>query len=101
MPMNNQMLRWLLVWALVTGFCLPPVMAWMEPDNSLPPTPQTSASEAQKTALQTGTDNSNAAQNAPQAPPVPSVDTASRPLEEFKPTEEIGADSAVSFPVDI
>jgi len=46
---------------------------------------------------QTGTQTDG--QKDTQTPPADAVPT--RPIKEFKPSETIGADSAVSFPVDI
>ena len=52
-----------------------------------------------QTPPQTGDGEPETQQDVEEAPPV--TGAAVKPLKEFKPTEQIEADSAVSFPVDI
>ena len=52
-----------------------------------------------QTPPQTGDGEPETQQDVEKAPPV--TGAAVKPLKEFKPTEQIEADSAVSFPVDI
>ena len=73
---------------------LPKVLAQTEdqPVNDKPPELQVTRPQSRKTGATSDT-------NAAQKPPV-TVATP-KPVKEFKPSETIGADSAVSFPVDI
>jgi hypothetical protein len=61
--------------------------------------PAATANQAGPTTAEAATDKPGAGQPAEPVPPA-SVAPA-RTIKEFKPTEKIGADSAVSFPVDI
>ena len=64
-----------------------PVQPGDVPETSSQPLPQTGDAEPETQ------------QDAETTPPV--TGAAVKPLKEFKPTEQIEADSAVSFPVDI
>jgi len=60
---------------------------------------QTPRQTPPQTPPQTGDGEPETQQEAEKAPPV--TGTAVKTIKEFKPTEQIEADSAVSFPIDI
>ena len=109
MRMNKQKqsrlvpLIWLVLVLLVTGL-LPPLLIGAE--NDPPGDDQTTATtEEEKAALpDVETKTQQTPQTPTQAPSATGPSTtapAPKPLKNFKPSEEIGADSAVSFPIDI
>jgi len=96
-------LVWLVLVLLVTGL-LPPLLIGAE--NDPPGDDQTTApTEEEQAALpEDETKTQQTPQTTVQAPSATGPSTtapASKPLKNFKPSEEIGADSAVSFPIDI
>jgi hypothetical protein len=79
------------------GFALLPIDlagAENEPVSDKPPVPVVTQPPPGAIEVQSDTDA-----NAAQKPPV--IRATAKPVKEFKPSETIGADSAVSFPVDI
>ena len=84
----------LLALLLLAVALLPGVLAGTEdqPVNDRPPVAEVTQPQSGKTGATTDT---NAAQKPPAARAIV------KPVKEFKPSETIGADSAVSFPVDI
>ena len=90
----------LLALVLLTVALLPKVLAGAadQPVNDKPPVPVV-------TQPQPGTIEAPSDTNAAQKPPVTGTAvrpaTMAKPVKGFKPSETIGADSAVSFPVDI
>lgn len=100
MQMSNKNNLLLLVIALLMAVSLPPLLAvaQSEPRQPAPATdqPQLEPQEAE-------TDRPEVPQDIQQATeqPGPASGVTATPLKEFKPTDKIGADSAVSFPVDI
>lgn len=77
---------------------LPLVLVWAqdEPVAEKPPVSVTTA--GQKSTQEQG--DTAGEDGAVANPPAASAQTA-KPVKQFKPTDKIGADSAVSFPVDI
>ena len=104
MRMNKQKqyrlapLVWLALVLLVTGL-LPPLLIGAE--NDPPADDQTTAKteEPQAASSNVDTDTQQAPQTTTQSPSTTAP--VAKPLKNFKPSEEIGADSAVSFPIDI
>ena len=89
----------LLVSVLLTGAFLAPVLtgAENEPPAQSPAAPV--AKEQRATPAEAVTDKAKTQQAAEQTPAA--SDAAAKPVQQFEPTDKIGADSAVSFPVDI
>jgi hypothetical protein len=94
----EQIPRTLLGLVLLTVLLLPLVLIGAETDppvdDKLPVTgiPQVGLKTPQSVII-------GAAKSALQTPP--SSTPTPKPVKQFKPTDKIGADSAVSFPVDI
>jgi hypothetical protein len=85
---------------------LPKVLAGDEdqPVNDKPPESAVNQSQLPKSEAPIDTNTAqdkNATQESRVVPAAPSPVTAAEPVKEFIPSETIGADSAVSFPVDI
>ena len=77
-------------------------LAVMAADTENQPTNSAQSEAVPETSSQSPSqtdDESEEQLNVKKAPPV--TGAAVKPLKEFKPTEQIEADSAVSFPVDI
>jgi hypothetical protein len=119
MRMNKQKqyrlapLIWLALVLLVTGL-LPPLLIGAENDPLADDQTTTTSEDAQAESSNAETNTQQAPQTPAQTPSatgpsttVPSstgastTSPAAKPLKNFKPSEEIGADSAVSFPIDI
>ena len=77
---------------------LPLVFVWAQ-DEPVAEKPPVSITTARQTSTQEQA-NTASASGAVANPPASSTQTA-KPVKQFKPTDKIGADSAVSFPVDI
>ena len=109
MRMNKQKqyrlapLIWLALVLLVTGL-VPPLLigAENEPPADVQATAETEEPQAESSNAETN--KQQAPQTTTQSPSTTGPSTtgsAAKPLKNFKPSEEIGADSAVSFPIDI
>jgi hypothetical protein len=109
MRMNKQKqvrlapLIWLALVLLVTGL-LPPLLIGAENDPPADDQTTTTSEEAQAASPDVETSTQQAPQTTAPLPsttgPATTVPVA-KPLKNFKPSEEIGADGAVSFPIDI
>jgi hypothetical protein len=114
MRMNKQKqyrlapLIWLALVLLVTGL-LPPLLigAENEPPADVQATAETEEPQADSSKVETNTQQApqtttqSPSTTAPSSTGAPTTSPAAKPLKNFKPSEEIGADSAVSFPIDI
>ena len=98
MQMNKQKQSLLLSTALLMVVSLPPLLA-MAQDRQ----PTESTEQPQQAPQERPTAGSEDPLNTTQPTEQTEPGTGARatPLKEFKPTDKIGADSAVSFPVDI
>ena len=104
MRMNKQKqyrlapLIWLALVLLVTGL-VPPLLIGAEndPPADVPATAETEEPQAKSSNAETN--KQQAPQTTAQSPST--TGSAAKSLKNFKPSEEIGADSAVSFPIDI
>jgi hypothetical protein len=99
MQMNKQKRLLSLLFVLLAEVSLPPILAVAqnEPPAETPPAP--AANQPSQTSPQPETDQADTQQTVKQTPAAPG--TTARPIKQFIPSETIGADSAVSFPVDI
>jgi hypothetical protein len=84
---------------LLTGALFAPVLAGAENEPPAQAEAEPVAKQQQAASAEAVTDKTKTQQAAGQAPAA--GDAAARPVQQFKPTDKIGADSAVSFPVDI
>ena len=97
--MNRQKYLLLFLVVLLAAVFLPTVLAVAQDEPPPKPRSEPVVEQPLQTAPEAETDKAEAGQTAEQTPPAPG--TKARVLKEFKPSETIGADSAVSFPVDI
>ncbi len=67
--------------------------------ENTPPVETRPVAAPQPTSPDAKVDTPNTQQAAEKTPPVTAV--TAKPIQEYKPSEKIGADSAVSFPIDI
>ena len=91
---NRLVLISLPVLVLLASLTLPPVLARAQ-NESPPETAQ--AVPATGDVQQTPPEPKTAKKKQTEA----ASETAAKPIKEFKPSETIGADSAVAFPIDI
>jgi len=96
MRMSKVLRRDILILALIIVVLLPPVLGWTQTDNNEQDKPPASK-------ISTGSDQEETQKldQSKETSPVPPPGKGGKPLKEFKPTEKIAADSAVSFPIDI
>jgi len=99
MPMNKQKYHRLIPLLLLVGVSMA-VLAVGTDDQA---TESTSAETPTENPEQTSPETGDVAAEMPEAVDKASPASAAtpRPIKEFKPTEKIQADSAVSFPIDI
>ena len=83
---------------VIAACCLPLMLAGAETERTEESTAEAIPAPVTATAKQ-GQPGDEQVLGSDQAPPQPGKVT--EPLKEFKPTDRIEADSAVSFPVDI
>ncbi|MDX2417822.1 MAG: hypothetical protein QNK19_10220 [Xanthomonadales bacterium] len=99
MQMNEQSYHRLILPLLLAAVSIPVIAAGPENQTSTAnqtPVPSEEASQAPPEADTATPDTQQAAEKTS-----PASGAAVTPLKEFKPTEKIDADSAVSFPIDI
>jgi len=103
MQMNRQKHLLLFLCVLLLAIFLPPLLAVAQTDPPAEPRPAPATDQPQQALPEAQTGQPDMQQNGQQAtqPTDPGAGTTAGPLREFKPTDKIGADSAVSFPVDI
>jgi hypothetical protein len=97
MQMNKQTQRLLFLFGLLTAVVLPPLLAVAQSEPAEEKKPVPVVSQAPKASDET---DQQEAQKAPQQTGDATTPVA-KPVKEFKPTDKIGADRAVSFPIDI
>ena len=98
MPMNKLTYHRLIPLLLMAVVAMPVLVAGAENQASVPNQAARSEEAAQPPPAAGEVDPDT--QKAAEEPP-PVSGAAARPVKEFKPTEKIQADSAVSFPIDI
>ena len=84
---------------LLVAVFLTPLLIAVEDEPPTQPQPAPAVEQQQQSASDTETDSTKPQPAAAPAPPA--TDTAAKPIKPYKPSETIGADSAVSFPIDI
>ncbi len=108
MQMNSQTVaRWalpagvaLLLYAtVILAMILAPVPAVADQDPAEETPPAAKVSQPQQEPPGTETERSNQQRRTDQSTPAAAM--PARPVKPFKPSETLGADSAVSFPIDI
>ena len=99
MQMNKQKHLLLFLFVLLVAVALPPLLAVAQNEPPAETPPAAAVNQPVQTSPQAETDKTGSLETARQTPAAPG--TEARVLKEFKPSETIGADSAVSFPVDI
>lgn len=98
MQMSKQRQSLLLITALLMVVSLPPLLA-MAQDR--PPTEATEQPQQAPQGRPAAGSQDPPKTTQPTEQAEPGTGAKVTPLKEFKPTDKIGADSAVSFPVDI
>jgi hypothetical protein len=103
MQMSKQKHLALFLFVLLVAVFLPPLLAVAQDDPPAEPQPTPITIQTQPAEPEVETERSGIRQPGQQATEQtdPATGTTARTLKEFKPTDKIGADSAVSFPVDI
>lgn len=99
MQMSKQKRLLLFLFVLLTAVSLPPLLAVAQDDPPNEPQPAPETVGAQQVAPESEASQPATLQDPEKAEPT--TETTARSLKEFTPTDKIGADSAVSFPVDI
>ncbi len=99
MQMSKQKHLALFLFVLLAAVFLPPLLAVAQNDPPVEPQPAPVTDQTQQVLSEAESGQSAKPKDSNKADPT--TGTAVRSLKEFKPTEKIGADSAVSFPVDI
>jgi hypothetical protein len=99
MQMSKQKHLALFLFVLLVAVFLPPLLALAQNDPPVEPQPAPVTDQTQQVVSEAESGQSATPQDSKKTDPT--TGTAARSLKEFKPTEKIGADSAVSFPVDI
>jgi len=97
MPMNKHTRRLLYSMTLLAVLVLPPSIALTQTEK--PESPQQQQQPSDKASQKTTPTGASVTPDAEQKLPAPPASV--KPLKEFKPTDKIAADSAVSFPIDI
>jgi hypothetical protein len=103
MQMSKQKHLALFLFVLLAAVFLPPLLAVAQQKPPSEPRPAPVTDQPQQTSPATETDRSGIQHNGQQVTEQtgPATGTTTRSLKQYKPTEKIGADRAVSFPVDI
>jgi hypothetical protein len=103
MQMSKQKNLALFLFVLLVAVFLPPLLAVAQNEPPSEPQPAPVTDQTQQALPATETGQSEVQHNGQQVTEQtdPATGAAARSLKEFKPTDKIGADSAVSFPVDI
>lgn len=85
--------------ALLAAVLLPQAVAGTENEPAEEPRPETEVTQSQPASQEAQTDTGKPRHAGEQSPPA--TGNKAKPVKLFKPSETIGADSAVSFPIDI
>ena len=99
MPMNKQKYHRLILLLLLAAICIPLLAADAENQATATSQAATTSEEPPPASPEKGAVEPGGEQAAEKAPAV--TGAVPTPIKEFKPTEKIQADSAVSFPIDI
>jgi hypothetical protein len=99
MQMSKQKHLALFLFVLLGAVFLPSLLAVAQNDPPAEPQPAPVTEQTQQTVPEAESGQPATPQGSKKVDPT--TGTTARSLKEFKPTEKIGADSAVSFPVDI
>jgi cytoskeletal protein RodZ len=99
MQMNDKSYRRLILSLLLAAVSVFVIATGAESQTSTSDQTTVPSEESSQTSPDTGESTRDAEQAAEKTPPASGA--AVTPLKEFKPTEKIDADSAVSFPIDI
>ena len=99
MQMSKQKHLALFLFVLLVAVFLPPLLAVAQNDPPAEPRPAPVTDQTQQAVSEAESGQPATPQGSKKADPT--TGTATSSLKEFKPTDKIGADSAVSFPVDI
>lgn len=103
MQMNKQNQRLLMLAslvALVLAILAVSPFAVVAAENEPPKKqPESTVQKPAETSVETTTDPAKTPQTGQPAPAA--AGTAVKPIKQFEPSEKIGADSAVAFPIDI
>jgi len=99
MQMSKQKHLSLFMFVLLGAVFLPALLAVAQNDPPSEPRPAPITDQTQPAAPEEEAGQSATLQDSKETDPA--TETAARSVKEFKPTDKIGADSAVSFPVDI
>ena len=99
MQMSKQKHLSLFLFVLLIAVVLPPLLAVAQDDPPSEPQPAVVTDRTRPVEGQADASQPVTRQDPTKADST--TETAARSLKEFKPTDKIGADSAVSFPVDI
>ncbi|MGB5488589.1 MAG: hypothetical protein WBN06_14450 [Lysobacterales bacterium] len=99
MQMNEQSHQRLVLSLFLLAVSIPVIAADPESQTSKPDQTTVSSEEASQGPAETGNATPDTQPAAKKTSPESGA--AVTPLKEFKPTEKIEADSAVSFPIDI
>ncbi len=99
MQMSKQKHRSLFMFVLLGAVFLPSLLAVAQNDPQADPRPAPVTDQTQQAVSEVDSDQSATLQDSKETDPA--SETMARSVKEFKPTDKIGADSAVSFPVDI
>ena len=99
MQMNEQSYHRLILSLLLAAVSIPVIAAGPEGQTSTANQAPVPSEEASQTPPETDNAPPDTQQAAEKTPPASGAVVT--PLKEFKPTEKIDADSAVSFPIDI
>lgn len=99
MQMSKQKHLALFLLVLLVAVFLPPLLAVAQNDPPSEPRPAPVTDQTQQAVSEAEAAQPATPQDSEKTDPT--TGTAVRSLKEFKPTDKIGADSAVSFPVDI
>ncbi len=99
MQMSKQKRLVLFLFGLLVAVFLPALLAVAQNDPPSEPQPAPITDQTQQVVSEVESGQPATPQGSKKADPT--TGTATRSFKEFKPTDKLGADSAVSFPVDI
>ena len=99
MQMSKQKHLMLFLFVLLMAVFLPPLLAVAQNDPPSEPRPAPVTDQTQPAVAEEEAGQPATPQDLKKTDPA--TKTEARSVKEFKPTDKIGADSAVSFPVDI
>ena len=95
-PMPTRM-----AWLLAVAMLLAVTLAWTAPEDSTTPAQSSDTATADTALTDSSPEKPDTDQDSAATPEGTPPAATPQTLKSFKPSEEIGADSAVSFPIDI